>query len=123
MDDVISPKRAAKVKATFGQPPDQSDTNNSGEDQASDPHDTEKDTEVESSEDQELSLASDHAPSPVCRRSSRKLSKDFPNYDVKYVLLPLLTIVFGRHSVVDNVASGSILPLIRLCVQLLPGLH
>ncbi|KAK0512239.1 hypothetical protein JMJ35_005367 [Cladonia borealis] len=80
MDDILSPKRAAKVKAKCGKPPDQSDS----EDQDSDTHDTEEDTEEESTEDQELSQVSDHAPSPGCRRSSRKLSKDVPNYDVRF---------------------------------------
>ena len=123
MDDILRPKRAAKVKATCGQLPDQSDTDGPGEEQDSDTYDTEVDKEDGSSEDQELSEASDHAPSPGCRRSSRKLSKDLPNYDVRYVLFPLLTVTSGRHSIVDNMELGSILPLTRLCVQLLHGLH
>ena len=97
MDDVLSPKRAAKVRAMCGKPPDRSDTDDSGEEQESDTHDTEEDTEddaeEESSEDQELSQASHHAPSPGCRRSSRKLSKkNVPNYDVRYVVLLLLIV-------------------------------
>ena len=123
MDDILSPKRAAKVKATCGQLPDQSDTDGPGEEQDSDTHDTEEDKEEEISEDQELSQASDHAPSPRCRRSSRKLSKDLPNYDLRYVPFPLLTVASGRHSIVDNMELGSILPLTRLCVQLLRGLR
>ena len=83
MDDILSPKRAAKVKAMCGKTPDQSDTDESGEEQESDTQDTKE----ESSEDQELSQASDHAPSPGCRRSSRKLSNgSIPNYDRRYVL-------------------------------------
>lgn len=123
MDDILSPKRAAKVKAKCGKPPDQSDTGDSGEEQDSDTHDTEGDTEEESSEDQELSQASDHPPSPGCQRSSRKLSKDVPNYDVRYVSFPLLIVVFGNHSIIDNMEIDIIRPLIRLYVQLLPGLR
>ena len=123
MDDFLSPKRAAKVKAKCGKLPVQSDTDDLGEDQNSDPHDIEEDTEEESSENQELSQASDHAPTAGCRRSSRKLSKDVPNYDLRYVLSPLLTVLSGRHSTIDNVELGSIPPLIRLCVQLLPELR
>ena len=83
MDDILSPKRAAKVKAMCGKTPDQSDTDDSGEEQESDMDETEE----ESSEEQEPSQASDHAPSPGCRRSSRKLSnRNVPNYDTKYVL-------------------------------------
>lgn len=123
MDDILTPKRAAKVRATCGLPPDQSDTDGPGEEQGSDTHSTEEDKDRESSEEQELSQASDHAPSPGCRRSSRKSSKDLPNYDVRCVLFPLLTVASGRHSIVDNMELGSIPPLIRLCVQLLHGLH
>ena len=124
MDDILSPKRAAKVKAKCGKPPDQSNTDDSGEDQGSDTHDTEEGMEEEeSSEDQELSQASDHAPSPGCRRSSRILSKDVPNYDVRYALFPLLAAVSECHNIVENMGLGSIPPLIRLCVQLLPGLR
>ncbi len=136
MDDILSPKRAAKVKATCGKPPDQSDTDDSGEEQESDTDDTEEDAEEdteedteedmkeESSENQENSQASDHAPSPGCRRSSRKLSnKSVPNYDVRYVTFPLLIVVCGHHSIVDNIVIGFIRLLIRLCVQLLPGLR
>ena len=123
MDDILSPKRAAKVKAKCGKPPDQSDTDGSGEEQDSDTHGMEEDMEEDSSEDQELSQASDRAPSPGCRRSSRKLSKDVPNYDVRYVLVPLLIVISGRHSIVDNMEVGFIPPLIRLCVQLPPGLR
>ena len=86
MDDFLSPKRAAKVKAKCGKSSIQSHTDDSGEEQESDKHAAEEDKEEESSEDQELSQASDHAPSPGCRRSSRKLSKDVPNYDMRYVL-------------------------------------
>lgn len=82
MDDVLSPKRAAKVKAKCGMPLGLSDTDDEGEEQESGTDDTEE----ESSEDQELSRATDHAPSPECRRSSRKLSNgSIPNYDTKYV--------------------------------------
>ena len=128
MDDILSPKRAAKVKATCGKPPDQSDTDDSGEEQESDTHDTEEDTEEdtkdESSEDQELSQPSDHAPNPGYRRSSRKLSKEnVPNYDVRYVTFPLLIVVSGHHSIADNMELDSIRPLIRLYVQLLPALR
>ena len=85
MDDILSPKRAAKVKATYRNPLDSSDTEDSGEEQESDTDDTEEN----GSEDQELSQASDHAPSPGDRRSSRKLSsRNIPNYDVRYILLP-----------------------------------
>ena len=123
MDDILNPKRAAKVKATYGQPPDQSDTDGPSEEQDSDTHDTGEDTEEDNSEDQESPQASDHVPIPGCRRSSRNFSNDLPNYDVRYVLLPLPTVASGRHSIVDNIELGSIPPLIRLCVQLLHGLH
>ena len=83
MDDILSPKRAARVKAACGMPFEQLDFDDEGEEQESDTQDTEE----ESSEDQELSQASDHAPSPGCRRSSRKLSnRNVPNYDRRYVL-------------------------------------
>ena len=132
MDDILSPKRAAKVKATCGKPPDQSDTDDSGDEQKSDTDDTEEDAEEdteedmkeESSENQENSQASDHAPSPRCRRSSRKLSnKSVPNYDVRYVTFPLQIVVCDHRSIVDNIVIGFIQPLIRLYVQLLPGLR
>ena len=124
MDDILSPKRAAKVKATCGKPPDLSDTDDSDEEQESDTHDTEEDAEEESSEDEELSPASDRAPSPGCRRSSRKLvNKKVPNYDRRYVTLPLLIVVSGHHSIVDNMELDFIPPLTRLYVQLLPGLR
>ena len=124
MDDILSPKRAAKVKAKWINPLDQSDTNDSGEEQESSTHDTKEDMEEESSEDQELSQACDHAPSPGCRRSSRKLSKKaVPNYDVRYVTFPLLIVVSGHHSIIDNMELDFIRPLIRLYVQLLPGLR
>ena len=123
MDDILSPKRAAKVKAACGMSFDQSDTDESGEEQESDTHDTD-DTEKESSEDQEHSQASDHAPSHGCRRSSRKLSNgSIPNYDSKYVIFPLLVKAFGHHSFVDDMELDFIPPLTRLCVQLLPGLR
>ncbi len=120
MDEFLSPKRAAKVKATCGKSPEQSDTDDSGEEQESETQDTEE----ESSDDEEVSQASDHAPSPGCRRSSRKFSKGkVPNYDMRYVLFFLLIVVSGRHSIVDNMELDFILPLIRLYVQLLPGLR
>ena len=86
MDDILRPKRAAKVKAMCGKTPDQSDTYDEGEEQESDPDGTDG-TEEESSDDEEPSQASDHALRPGWRRSSRKLSNgSIPNYDTKYVL-------------------------------------
>ena len=85
MDDILSPKRAAKVRAACGKSPEQLDIDESGEDQESETHSTEE----ESSEDEELSQASDHAPSPGYRRSSRKsLKGNGLNYDMRYVLFP-----------------------------------
>ena len=125
MDDVLTPKRAAKVKATYRNPLDSSDTEDSSEEQEWDTHDTEEESsEEKSSEDQELSQASDHAPSPGCRRSSRKLSnRNIPNYDRRYVLFYCQSWFPVIHSVVDNMESDFIRPLMRLCVQLLPGLR
>ena len=135
MDDVLSPKKAAKVKAMYRNPLDSSDTNDSGEEQMSDTDDTKEessddqessahDTEEERGQDQELSPASDPAPSPGCRRSSRKLSnRNIPNYDRRYVTLPLLSVGSGHHSIVDEMGLDFIRPLIRLYVQLLPGLR
>lgn len=123
MDDTLSPKRAAKVKATYRNPLDSSDTEGSGEEQESDTDETD-DTEEESSDDHELSQASDHAPSPGCRRSPRKLSNsNIPNYDRRYITRPLPVVGTGHHSIVDEMGLDFIRPLIRLCVQLLPGLR
>ena len=125
MDDVLSPKRAAKVKAKCGKSPVQSDTDDPGEEQDSATHYREGDREEESSDEllKELLQASKPVLSPGCRRSSRMSSKEIPNYDVRYVVSPLLTVISGRHSTIDNVDLGSIPLLIRLCVQLLPGLR
>ena len=102
MDDTLTPKRAAKVKATYRNPLDSSDTEDSGEEQESDMDETD-DAEEESSDDQELSQASDHAPSPGCRRSSRTLSnRNIPNYDRRYVTLTLLVVASGHHGIVDE---------------------
>ena len=124
MDDILTPKRAAKVKAHYRNQLDSSDTDDEVDEQESDTDDTEEESsKEESSEDQELSQSPDHAPSPGCRRSSRRLSnRNIPNYDRRYVLhwqawFPVI------HSIVDNMESDFIRPLMRLCVQLLPGLR
>ena len=138
MDDVLRPKQAAKVKATYRNPLDSSDTEDLAEELESDTDEADDmeedssedqqpnthDTEEERSQGQELSPASNVAPSPGCRRSPRKLSNgNIPNYDRRYVPLSLLVVGSGHHSIVDEMRLDFIRPLIRLCVQLLPGLR
>ena len=80
MDDVVRPKRAAKLKAAYGTSPGQWDTDSSDEKQEGGSCETQPD----SNDDEQPSEHPDHASSPNRRRSPRTLpSKNVPNYDMK----------------------------------------